>query len=115
MSRINPRRDVREVMEEWFQPTAEERLGIEQGAAELQVSHLLYKLRKEAGLTQEQLAEKVGTARTAIARLEDASYQGHSLALLRRVAHALGKEVVIVMRDREPAEAEQKEEVAGVK
>jgi DNA-binding XRE family transcriptional regulator len=57
------------------------------------VAHKIYELRKRAGLTQQQLAKLVGTTTSVICRLEDADYQGHSLAMLRRVASALNKRV----------------------
>lgn len=50
----------------------------------------LYDLRKQKGLTQEQLAEMVGTKQQNIARIENPAYSGHSLSLLRRVGRALG-------------------------
>lgn len=55
----------------------------------LEVARLVYNARKEAGLTQRQLAERVGTSQSAIARLEDADYQGHSVTMLKRIAAAL--------------------------
>jgi len=55
------------------------------------VARKIYELRKRAGLTQQQLGKLVGTTTSAICRLEDADYQGHSLAMLRRVAKALNK------------------------
>ena len=57
------------------------------------VARKIYALRKRAGLTQLQLAKLVGTTTSVICRLEDADYQGHSLAMLRRVANALNKRV----------------------
>jgi DNA-binding XRE family transcriptional regulator len=57
------------------------------------VARKIYALRKRAGLTQQQLAKLVGTTTSVICRLEDADYQGHSLAMLRRVASALNKRV----------------------
>ena len=57
------------------------------------VARKIYALRKRAGLTQKQLAKLVGTTTSVICRLEDADYQGHSLAMLRRVANALNKRV----------------------
>ena len=57
------------------------------------VARKIYTLRKRAGLTQQQLAKLVGTTTSVICRLEDADYQGHSLAMLRRVANALNKRV----------------------
>jgi len=50
-------------------------------------------LRKRAGLTQQQLAKLVGTTTSVISRLENADYEGHSLAMLRRIATALNKRV----------------------
>jgi transcriptional regulator with XRE-family HTH domain len=47
-------------------------------------------LRKEAGLSQKELAKRVGTSQQQISRLESPSYEGHSLSMIRRVAEALG-------------------------
>lgn len=51
----------------------------------------VFQARKEAGLTQKQLAERVGTQQSVISRIEDADYEGHSLGLLNRLARALGR------------------------
>ncbi len=50
-------------------------------------------LRREAGLSQRELARQVGTTQQQISRMESPSYEGHSLSLLRRVAEALGTTV----------------------
>jgi transcriptional regulator with XRE-family HTH domain len=55
----------------------------------------IFSARKAAGLTQKQLAERVGMHQSAIARLEDADYDGHSLKTLERIAAALGKQIEI--------------------
>ena len=57
------------------------------------VARKIHELRKRAGLTQQQLAKLVGTTTSGISRLEDADYEGHSLAILRRIASALNKRV----------------------
>ena len=57
------------------------------------VARKIYELRRRSGLTQGQLAKLVGTTTSVISRLEDANYQGHSLAMLRRIATALDKRV----------------------
>lgn len=52
--------------------------------------------RREAGLTQAQVAERMGTKAPAVARLEAALISGSpspSLATLRKYAAALGKRV----------------------
>jgi DNA-binding XRE family transcriptional regulator len=58
---------------------------------------LLLKARQEAGLTQTQVAERMGTQPPAIARLERALATGKhspSVATLRKYAEACGKELV---------------------
>ena len=55
----------------------------------------IYELRTQAGLSQRELAKLVGTTASAICRLEDADYEGHSLAMLRRIAAALNTRVEI--------------------
>ena len=50
----------------------------------------IYRLRKERGLTQADLAIKIDTTQSVIARMEDADYDGHSLKMLQRIARALG-------------------------
>ena len=57
------------------------------------VARMIHQARIEAGLTQEQLAKKIGTKQPVIARLEDADYEGHSLSMLQRIADALGKKL----------------------
>jgi transcriptional regulator with XRE-family HTH domain len=52
-------------------------------------------LRKKAGLSQKELAQRVGTSQQQISRLESTSYEGHSLSMLRRVAEVLGAKVYI--------------------
>jgi transcriptional regulator with XRE-family HTH domain len=63
--------------------------------ANVEVSMMVYALRTAARLTQAELARRVGTAPSAISRLEDAEYRGHSLAMLRRIAEAVGMQVVV--------------------
>lgn len=68
---------------------------LEEARAKDQVARKLLTLREQAGLTQKQLAQLVGTAPSVISRLEDADYEGHSLSMLRRIAAALNKNVEI--------------------
>ena len=67
------------------------------------VARDVYRLRSEAGLTQQQLAKLAGTTASVISRLEDADYEGHSLSMLRRVAAALGRRVEVSFPPVEPA------------
>ncbi|GAB4353998.1 MAG: helix-turn-helix transcriptional regulator [Candidatus Abyssubacteria bacterium] len=65
------------------------------------VARIIHDLRNEAGLSQTQLAERVGTTQSVISRLEDAGYRGHSLSLLNRIVTALDKRVVLTVADKE--------------
>jgi DNA-binding XRE family transcriptional regulator len=59
------------------------------------IARAIYDLRTEAGLTQKQLAKLVGTQPSAISRLEDADYDGHSLSILRKIAAVFGGRIQI--------------------
>lgn len=73
----------------------EQRDYYEQALFDTEVASMIYDLRCKAGISQRALAEKIGTTASVICRLEDADYEGHSLAMLRRIAAALGKRVEI--------------------
>src|SRR6202050_5049844 len=73
----------------------EKAAAFEEELANAQVARKIYDLRKKAGLTQKELAKLAGTTPSVISRLEDADYEGHSLAMLRRIASALDKRVEI--------------------
>ena len=57
---------------------------------QIDLALLVRDIREDAGLTQTELAKKVGTTQSAIARLEDAEYTGHSLTMLERIATVCG-------------------------
>ncbi len=59
------------------------------------VAQLIYEARTARGLTQKELADRIGTKQSAIARLEDADYDGHSLSMLQKIAGALNQRVEI--------------------
>lgn len=60
-------------------------------------------LRQQAGLSQKELAQRLKTSQQQISRIESASYVGHSLSMLRRVAKVLKAKVrVIFERDEAP-------------
>jgi DNA-binding XRE family transcriptional regulator len=57
---------------------------------EYQVVDQLLKARTRAGLTQDAVAEIMGTTKSAISRLEAAGKHAPSLNTLKRYAHAVG-------------------------
>jgi transcriptional regulator with XRE-family HTH domain len=67
----------------------------EEEVANREFAQKIYQLRTKAGLSQAELARRVGTTQSVISRLEDADYEGHSLAMLNRIAVALKRRVEI--------------------
>lgn len=54
-----------------------------------EIAQMIYDARTAAGLTQQELAELIGTRQPVISQLESADYRGHSLSMLQRIADAL--------------------------
>ena len=79
----------------YYQGKPERLAALEQASANDDVARKIAALRTEAGLSQRQLAKLVGTTASVICRLEDADYEGHSLAMLHRIAAALNQRVEI--------------------
>ncbi|MBI2998743.1 MAG: XRE family transcriptional regulator [Deltaproteobacteria bacterium] len=91
-----PTTDAVEILHRRYYEGKPERLAaLEKARANDHVARKIVALRKEAGLTQRQLARLVGTTASVICRLEDADYEGHSLAMLNRIAAALNRRVEI--------------------
>ena len=67
----------------------------EQEVVNADLARKIFELRTQAGLSQRELAARVGTSASAICRLEDADYQGHSLSILKRIAEAFDRQVEI--------------------
>lgn len=55
---------------------------------------LVYRLRKDAGLTQAELAERMGTTQSAVARMEGGGVRP-TLETLEKLAVAVGQELVV--------------------
>jgi DNA-binding XRE family transcriptional regulator len=83
------------VYDRYIGKDAQKKAAFEEELANAEVARKIYDLRKKAGLTQKELAKLAGTTPSVISRLEDADYEGHSLAMLRRIASALDKRVEI--------------------
>ena len=83
-------------------PTLEEKVARARAAADFGAA--VYELRKTAGLTQAELAERMGTTQSAIARLEGGERMP-TMDVLRRVAQAVGGELTVTMT----AERERRE------
>ena len=84
---------------EAFLAQAGEREGFKEAyeALELEyaVANQMLKARSRAGLTQDMVAERMGTTKSAISRLESAGKHAPSLATLKRYARAVGCELQV--------------------
>lgn len=70
---------------------------IEKIKPEFNLLRQILRCRKEAGLTQTQLAERMGTTQSGLSRIESRLMQGKmpSLHTLQRYADAVGKKLVV--------------------
>jgi ribosome-binding protein aMBF1 (putative translation factor) len=82
---------VQELYEELIGDDAAAQEEFEEGLVNIEAAQLLYEMRSKAGLSQRELARKVGTSASAINRLESADYDGHTIAMVRRIATALNR------------------------
>jgi ribosome-binding protein aMBF1 (putative translation factor) len=83
--------DAMAILDRMAGDSAELRRLTEEARINAAVAQLIYSARTKAGLSQAELAEKLGTKQSVISRLEDADYEGHSLNILQRIAAALGQ------------------------
>ncbi len=89
------KRNALEVLRKRVEGDSELRELVEEERVNLQVALAIRIARDEAGLTQKELAEMVGTTQSVISRLEDADYEGHTLKTLERIAKALKRRLII--------------------
>jgi ribosome-binding protein aMBF1 (putative translation factor) len=87
----NANRDKhRELVEQRVRKSPSYRKAFSQTLQQIDLALLVREMREDAGLTQSELARKIGTTQSVIARLEDAEYAGHLLTMLERIATACG-------------------------
>jgi len=91
-----PTADAVEILHRRYYAGKPRRLAaVEKARTNDQVARKLTALRIAHGLSQRDLAKLIGTTASVICRLEDADYEGHSLAMLNRIAAALNQRLEI--------------------
>ncbi len=96
MSKKKKTADVLTTLHRRYYAGKPERLAaLEEARANDSVARKIVALREKAGLSQRQLAKLIGTTASVICRLENAEYEGHSLAMLNRIADALNQRLEI--------------------
>jgi len=68
--------------------------GLEEGYERFKIGAMLKQARESAGLTQDELARRLKTKKTAISRIENHS-EDIKLSTLERTATALGKRLTV--------------------
>jgi HTH-type transcriptional regulator / antitoxin HipB len=68
--------------------------GYDEGYEQFKIGVVLKQTREKAGLTQEELAHRLKTKKTAISRIENHA-EDIKLSTLEKVAHALGKRLEV--------------------
>ena len=66
---------VRILRDRYVKDDLQRMASVEAERVNAQVARMIYDLRSDAGLTQKELAELVGTTQSVISRLEDADYE----------------------------------------
>jgi len=67
---------------------------------EFELLESMIKAREKAGLTQEELAKRIGTKQPALSRLERGAFKKATVETLSRVADALDAKLVIKLQPR---------------
>jgi ribosome-binding protein aMBF1 (putative translation factor) len=79
-----------EYVQERTKRSARFRRAYRRSLRQVDLAILVCQMREAAGLSQAELAERIGTAQPVIARLEDADYTAHSLKTIEKIATACG-------------------------
>jgi transcriptional regulator with XRE-family HTH domain len=90
-------------------PDPAKRAGIEQ---DLALGQLIYDLRSEAGLSQRELASRMGTTQSVISRLEEGGGARNRIDTLARVATALDRHLVLSFPAKVPSDLKDAVQVA---
>jgi ribosome-binding protein aMBF1 (putative translation factor) len=72
---------------------------VDEARLRMDLAQFVYDLRDAAGITQKELAERMGTTQSAIARLEGGG-TNPSAELLQRLGHALNVRLVLTVEGR---------------
>ena len=80
-------------------PSAATRAEVEH---DLALGQLIHDLRTRAGLSQRELAERMGTTQSVISRLEEGGGAKNRIDTLARVAAALGRHLILSFPEKVP-------------
>lgn len=93
--------DVQGYIEERKQRDPAFAVGYDLGYADFKIGVMLRQVREAAGLTQEQVARRLGTQKSAISRMENHA-EDVRLSTLRAYAQAVGADLRIILTSPKP-------------
>ncbi len=103
--------------EEWrdsFLADPENRRLYEEEAVKLDLWLQLVEARMDAGLTQAEMAKRMGVSQAQVARIEKKGYDSYTLNTLRRYVKALGEGFKLEVRVLTPQKHVKSEKMANV-
>ena len=74
----------------YFNGRPEMQARLREAEERLLLAERLRELRELQGMTQQEVADRMGTKRSVVARLEQAGYEKHTVSTLRKFSSALG-------------------------
>lgn len=90
-------------------PGPDIRTGVEE---DLALGQLIHDLRTDAGLSQREVAERMGTTQSVISRLEEGGGARNRIDTLARVATALGRHLIVSFPEKVPAKLKDAVQIA---
>ena len=94
--------DVERMIAKWKAEHPELAQEFDRGYEAFRLGAMLQLAREDAGMTQQQVADRLGTKKSAISRIEN-SAGDMRLSTLQRYAEAVGRELVLELRPKEEA------------
>jgi ribosome-binding protein aMBF1 (putative translation factor) len=85
----------------------------DEAATKKEVWRQLVEARQAAGLTQEQLAQRLGISQSQVAKIERRGYEAYTLTTLRRYVQALGTDFTLEVQVRHAPRLEHVGEPIG--
>ncbi len=92
-------RNASHILHRRIEDDQESQLQVQLATICAQIAEEVYDARRRRRMTQAALAKLIGTSQSAIARVEDADYDGHSIKTIAKIAVALELAVAVKFRD----------------
>lgn len=89
--------DLDRSIAEWKEKHPEHSKGYDEGYQDFKIGVLFQLSREQAGMTQEEVARRMGTKKSAISRIENHA-EDIRLSTLRKYAKAIGMEFKLELR-----------------